>query len=84
MKYITAVQDIDDFLILGSTRDDSPGEVLDKVARRLKVDHISLLISFHIFLFYFLTLINHLSIFIYNEKMLISNLSVLKKVKYKL
>jgi tRNA A37 threonylcarbamoyltransferase TsaD len=32
-------QDVDKFLILGSTLDDSPGEALDKIARRLQVDN---------------------------------------------
>ena len=33
-------QDINDFLLLGSSHDTSPGEVLDKVARRLRVHTI--------------------------------------------
>ena len=31
------LQDVDKFLLLGQTKDSSPGEVIDKVARRLKL-----------------------------------------------
>lgn len=34
---LAVVRDIDDFLLLGQTMDDAPGETFDKVARRLKL-----------------------------------------------
>jgi len=34
---LAIAKDVDDFVILGASTDDSPGETLDKVARRLKV-----------------------------------------------
>ncbi|XP_041976745.1 probable tRNA N6-adenosine threonylcarbamoyltransferase, mitochondrial [Aricia agestis] len=37
---LVVVKDIDDFLLLGTTVDNSPGEVLDKVARRMKLKNI--------------------------------------------
>ena len=36
------LEDVERFLILGSTLDDSPGEALDKIARRLQVRHPTL------------------------------------------
>ncbi|XP_075546060.1 threonyl-carbamoyl synthesis 4 [Dermacentor variabilis] len=37
---LAVVRAIDDFLLLGQTIDDAPGEALDKVARRLKVHNL--------------------------------------------
>lgn len=38
---LTLVRGVDDFLLLGNTLDNAPGEVLDKVARRMKLRNIS-------------------------------------------
>lgn len=37
---LALVRAIDDFLLLGQTTDDAPGEALDKIARRLKVHNL--------------------------------------------
>ncbi|CAN7996503.1 unnamed protein product [Ixodes pacificus] len=37
---LAVVRDIDDFLLLGQTMDDAPGETFDKVARRLKLSNL--------------------------------------------
>uniref|UniRef100_V5H8L1 N(6)-L-threonylcarbamoyladenine synthase n=1 Tax=Ixodes ricinus TaxID=34613 RepID=V5H8L1_IXORI len=37
---LAVVRDIDDFLLLGQTMDDAPGETFDKVARRLKLTNL--------------------------------------------
>ncbi|KAG7214191.1 hypothetical protein KM043_001537 [Ampulex compressa] len=37
---IALVKDIDEFYVLGNTKDNSPGEILDKVSRRLKLRNI--------------------------------------------
>ncbi|XP_038210786.1 probable tRNA N6-adenosine threonylcarbamoyltransferase, mitochondrial [Zerene cesonia] len=37
---LTLVRGVDDFLLLGETLDNAPGEVLDKVARRMKLRNI--------------------------------------------
>ncbi|KAJ8732834.1 hypothetical protein PYW07_015433 [Mythimna separata] len=37
---LALVKDIDDFLLLGKSLDNAPGEVLDKVARRMKLRNI--------------------------------------------
>lgn len=34
---LAAVRDVDDFLLLGDTLDNAPGEIMDKVARRMKL-----------------------------------------------
>ncbi|KAK9497029.1 hypothetical protein O3M35_012820 [Rhynocoris fuscipes] len=38
---LAVAQDIDRFLLLGKTHDNAPGEVLDKIARRLKLNNIN-------------------------------------------
>ncbi|XP_045446143.1 probable tRNA N6-adenosine threonylcarbamoyltransferase, mitochondrial [Melitaea cinxia] len=37
---LTVVKDVDNFLLLGNTLDNAPGEVLDKAARRMKLRNI--------------------------------------------
>ncbi|CAK1553762.1 unnamed protein product [Leptosia nina] len=37
---LSLVRDVDDFLLLGETLDNAPGEVLDKVARRMKLRNL--------------------------------------------
>ncbi|XP_050342873.1 tRNA N6-adenosine threonylcarbamoyltransferase, mitochondrial-like [Nymphalis io] len=37
---LTVVKDVDNFLLLGGTLDNAPGEVLDKAARRMKLRNI--------------------------------------------
>ncbi|XP_044729195.1 probable tRNA N6-adenosine threonylcarbamoyltransferase, mitochondrial [Chrysoperla carnea] len=37
---ISIVKNVDEFLLLGKSLDDAPGEALDKTARRLKMHHI--------------------------------------------
>lgn len=37
---LALVQDVDDFLLLGKSLDNPPGEIMDKVARRLKLKNI--------------------------------------------
>lgn len=34
------VRDVDEFILLGESKDDAPGEAFDKVARRLKIRHL--------------------------------------------
>lgn len=37
---LTVVQNVDDFLLLGNSLDNAPGEVMDKAARRMKLKNI--------------------------------------------
>lgn len=37
---LAVVQDVDEFLLLGETLDDAPGEAFDKIARRLKLSNL--------------------------------------------